>query len=89
MGPVIRPFWDMSIAENLEAFTNGANVHQLPNILQNSFTMVYLDWWRWNYAFLVVLMMFSKSTYLKSLGRLSFLPGLFNINEPVFLERLS
>ena len=28
-------------------------------------------------------MMFSKSTYLKSLGRLSFLPGLFNINEPV------
>ncbi len=36
--PVIRPFWDMSIAENLEAFTNGANVHQLPNIfLQNSF----------------------------------------------------
>ena len=44
--------------------------------------MVYLDWWRWNYA-LVVLMMFSKSTYLKSLGRLSFLPGLFNINEPV------
>ena len=32
---------------------------------------------------LVVLFMFSKSKYLKSLGRLSILPGLFNINEPM------
>ncbi|MDU4028609.1 MAG: PTS sugar transporter subunit IIC [Enterococcus faecalis] len=84
MGPVIRPFWDMSIAENLEAFTNGANVHQLPNI----FTEQFLQWFIWiggagTTLSLVVLMMFSKSTYLKSLGRLSFLPGLFNINEPV------
>lgn len=90
MGPVIRPFWDMSIAENLEAFTNGANVHQLPNI----FTEQFLQWFIWiggagTTLSLVVLMMFSKSTYLKSLGRLSFLPGLFNINEPVILERLS
>ena len=37
MYPVIRPFWDMSIAENLEAFTNGANVHQLPNIFTEQF----------------------------------------------------
>ena len=84
MGPVIRPFWDMSIAENLEAFTNGANVHQLPNI----FTEQFLQWFigiggAGTTLSLVVLMMFSKSTYLKSLGRLSFLPGLFNINEPV------
>ncbi len=84
MAPVIRPFWDMSIAENLEAFTNGANVHQLPNI----FTEQFLQWFIWiggagTTLSLVVLMMFSKSTYLKSLRRLSFLPGLFNINEPV------
>ncbi|HBE9725335.1 PTS transporter subunit EIIC [Clostridioides difficile] len=32
---------------------------------------------------LVVMFMFSKSQYLKSLGRLGFLPGLFNINEPI------
>ena len=30
-----------------------------------------------------VLFFFSKSKYLKQLGRLSILPGLFNINEPV------
>ncbi|WP_369671589.1 PTS transporter subunit EIIC, partial [Enterococcus faecium] len=32
---------------------------------------------------LVVLFLFSKSNYLKQLGRLSILPGIFNINEPV------
>ena len=57
------------------------------------FYRTVLQWFIWiggagTTLSLVVLMMFSKSTYLKSLGRLSFLPGLFNI-EPVILERLS
>lgn len=84
MGPVIRPFWDISIAENIEAFNAGVNAHEMPNI----FTEQFLQWFVWiggagtTFA-LVVLFMFSKSQYLKSLGRLSFLPGLFNINEPM------
>lgn len=32
---------------------------------------------------LVILMMFSKSVQLKSIGRLSFIPGICSINEPV------
>lgn len=84
MGPVIRPFWDISIAENVEAFNSGTAVHDLPNI----FTEQFLQWFVWiggagTTLALVVLFMFSKSKYLKSLGRLSFLPGLFNINEPM------
>lgn len=84
MGPVIRPFWDISIAENMDAFQAGASVHELPNI----FTEQFLQWFVWiggagTTLALVLLMMFSKSKYLRSLGRLSFLPGLFNINEPV------
>lgn len=85
MGPVIRPFWDISIAENMEAFqSSGISEFNMPNI----FTEQFLQWFIWiggagTTLALVVLMMFSKSEYLKSLGRLSFLPGLFNINEPV------
>lgn len=84
MGPVIRPFWDISIAENIEAFTDGASANNLPNI----FTEQFLQWFIWiggagTTLALVILFMFSKSQYLRSLGRLSFLPGLFNINEPV------
>lgn len=84
MGPVIRPFWDMSIAENMDAFQAGVDVYNLPNI----FTEQFLQWFIWiggagTTLALVILFMFSKSKYLKSLGRLSFLPGLFNINEPI------
>lgn len=84
MGPVIRPFWDMSIAENMEAFQASGNAHNLPNI----FTEQFLQWFIWiggagTTLALVVLFLFSKSKYLKKLGQLSILPGLFNINEPV------
>ncbi|MCB5952129.1 PTS sugar transporter subunit IIC [Enterococcus sp. BWT-B8] len=84
MGPVIRPFWDMSIVENNEAFLNGISADELPNI----FTEQFLQWFVWiggagTTLALVLLMVFSKSEYLKSLGRLSLLPGIFNINEPV------
>lgn len=84
MGPVIRPFWDMSIAENMEVFTANGNAHDLPNI----FTEQFLQWFIWiggagTTLALVVLFLFSKSSYLKSLGRLSIIPGIFNINEPV------
>ncbi|HGF8355853.1 TPA: PTS sugar transporter subunit IIC [Enterococcus faecium] len=84
MGSVIRPFWDISIAENIDAFNAGTSAHAMPNI----FTEQFLQWFVWiggagTTLALVVLFMFSKSKYLKSLGRLSILPGLFNINEPM------
>ena len=81
MGPVIR---DISIAENMEVFQSTGNAHELPNI----FTEQFLQWFVWiggagTTLALVVLFLFSKSNYLKQLGRLSILPGIFNINEPV------
>jgi PTS system cellobiose-specific IIC component len=84
MGPVIRPFWDISIAENMDVFQATGNAHDLPNI----FTEQFLQWFVWiggagTTLALVVLFLFSKSKYLKQLGRLSILPGIFNINEPV------
>ena len=84
LGPVIRPFWDMSIAENITAFSEGASANALPNI----FTEQFLQWFVWiggagTTLALVVLFLFSKSKYLKSLGKIGFLPGIFNINEPI------
>ncbi len=84
MGPVIRPFWEISIAENIDVFQATGNAHDLPNI----FTEQFLQWFVWiggagTTLALVVLFLFSKSKYLKQLGRLSILPGIFNINEPV------
>ncbi|KRL11312.1 cellobiose PTS, EIIC [Schleiferilactobacillus perolens DSM 12744] len=84
MDPLIRPFWEVSIATNMAEFTAGTSAHHLSTI----FTEQFLQWFVWiggagGTLALVVLFMFSKSKYLKELGKLAFLPGLFNINEPI------
>ena len=84
MDPIIRPFWEMAIAKNMTEFQAGTNVHHLSTI----FTEQFLQWFVWiggagGTLALVILFLFSKSNYLKELGRLALLPGLFNINEPV------
>ena len=56
MGPVIRPFWDISIAENMEAFQASGNAHELPNILRNNFyngssgSVEPVRPWRWSFC---------------------------------------
>lgn len=84
MDPIVRPFWEMSIAQNMNQFHAGVSATHLPTI----FTEQFLQWFVWiggagGTLALVVLFMFSKSQYLKDLGKLSLLPGLFNINEPI------
>ena len=84
MGPVIRPFWESSIAENMDAFSNHVAATDMPNI----FTEMFLQWFVWiggagATLALVCLFLTSKSVYLKELGKIGFLPGLFNINEPI------
>ncbi len=76
--------WDSAILENMEVFTATGNAHQLPNL----FTEQFIQWFVWiggsgSTLALVIMFMFSKSKFLKELGRLSFVPGLFNINEPI------
>ena len=84
MDPIVRPFWEMSIATNMNQFHAGAAATHLSTI----FTEQFLQWFvciggAGGTLALVVLFMFSKSKYLKDLGKLSILPGLFNINEPI------
>ncbi len=84
LGPIIRPMWDSAIADNMDAFAAGTPASELPYI----FTEQFLQWFVWIGGSgltlpLVCLFLFSKSTQLKQLGRLSIVPGIFNINEPV------
>lgn len=84
LGPIIRPMWDSAILENMEVFAETGDATQLPTL----FTEQFIQWFVWiggagSTLALVVLFMFSKAKYLKELGKLSFLPGLFNINEPI------
>ncbi len=78
---ILSPIFLANIGANAAAYAAGEPV---PNL----FTQPFWDF----YIFiggagatlaLVMLMSFSRATHLKSVGRMSFLPGVFQINEPV------
>lgn len=82
VGSVARPVWLVLLEENMAAAASGAAV--LPNIGPEPF----FQWFIWIGGSgatlgLVILLLFSKSKYLKKLGRASLLPGICNINEPI------
>ncbi|QAT40962.1 PTS sugar transporter subunit IIC [Clostridium sp. JN-9] len=82
VGTVARPIWLTLLDANTKAYASGAAV--LPNIAPEPF----FQWFIWiggsgATVGLVILMVFSKSKYLKDIGRASLLPGICNINEPV------
>ena len=81
VGAVARPLWTMMIEQNGAAVLAG-----LP--APNLFPEQCLQWFVWIGGSgctlgLVVMMLFSKSAYLRDLGRVCIIPGIFNINEPV------
>lgn len=84
LGPIIRPMWDGAILENAELFQNGVSEFELPNIFTEQFYQWYAQMGGTGATLaLAVLLLFSKAAYLKQLGKLSIIPGIFNINEPL------
>ena len=68
----------------MELFQSGTSAFHLPNIFTEQFFQWYAQMGGTGATLaLVILFMTSKSQYLKQLGKLSFLPGIFNINEPM------
>lgn len=83
IGSLARPIWLELLDQNSKALAEGAKI--LPNIAPEPF----YQWFIWIGGSgatlgLVFLMVFkSKSSHLKALGKTAFLPGIFNINEPI------
>lgn len=81
IGSLIRPIWLVLLDQNAAAVAAGT---ALPNIAPEPF----FQWFIWiggagATLSLTALMCFSKSEYLKRVGRFSIIPGIFNINEPL------
>lgn len=81
LSSIMTPIWIMNAEANMVAAQAG---QLIPNIGVKPFifTFIWIGGGGGTLA-LCLLMSFSKSPYLKKLGRLSFLPGFFNINEPL------
>jgi cellobiose PTS system EIIC component len=81
IGSLVRPVWLILLDQNNAALAAG---NAIPNIAPEPF----FQWFIWiggagATLSLAILMCFSKSEYLKRVGRFSIIPGIFNINEPL------
>ncbi len=81
VGSLLRPIWLVLLEENMSVVASGG-------IAQNIGTEGFYDLFMWiggsgGTLALCILFMMSKSEYLKQVGKFSFVPGLFNINEPI------
>lgn len=81
IGSIVRPLWLVLLEQNITEVANGG-------VAQNIGTEGFFDLFIWiggsgGTLALCILFMMSKSTYMKQIGRLSLIPGIFNINEPI------
>jgi len=81
IGSLLRPIWLVLLDQNMAAVANGG-------VAANIGTEGFFDLFVWiggsgGTLALCILFLFSKSSYLKQVGKFSIIPGLFNINEPI------
>lgn len=82
VGAVYNPILKILSAENLEAFRAGT---EIPNIISGSFQDMFATFGGAGstLSLLIAMVLICKSKRIKSLGKLSILPGIFGINEPI------
>ncbi|MEC6747908.1 PTS cellobiose transporter subunit IIC [Marinilactibacillus sp. XAAS-LB27] len=82
VGAVMNPIWLNLTAENATAFASGT---ALPNIINAQFynNFIKVGGAGATLGLALCILMFARSEQYKTLGKLAFVPGLFNINEPL------
>ncbi|MGC5328900.1 PTS cellobiose transporter subunit IIC [Brevibacillus sp. SYSU BS000544] len=84
VGGVLGPIW-LSLMDQNRAVFQANPGGELPNVI----TQQFFDLWIYaggsgaTLALVVLMLFWAKSEQMKSIGRLSIGPGIFNINEPV------
>lgn len=81
LGTIMTPMLQAASLENLELFKQGSEIN---NIITNEFcTYIYIGGAGATLPLAFLMSFMSKSKQVKQIGRLSLVPGLFNINEPL------
>lgn len=85
VGSIARPLWLTLLESNATAAANGVSGTQLPAIAAEPFYQwfIFIGGAGCTIGLAILLITVCKSKYAKDLGRIGFLPCLFNINEPL------
>ncbi|MGL5051879.1 MAG: PTS sugar transporter subunit IIC [Fusobacteriaceae bacterium] len=77
----VRPFWLENQVENINALKEGL---PLPHVItEQFFDMIWMGGAGATLSLLLAIGLFAKSKHIKSVGAISAIPGIFNINEPI------
>lgn len=77
----VRPFWLENQAENIAAFQAGL---PLPHVItEQFFDIVYMGGAGATLSLILAIFLFARSKHVRSVATIGFLPGIFNINEPI------
>lgn len=85
IGGLLRPFWQIALEANATQIAAGVDPSQLANVTPEPF----FQWFVWiggsggTLGLLIAALLVAKSKQVKTITKLSFVPGIFNINEPV------
>ncbi|CAM4062257.1 PTS lactose transporter subunit IIC [Bacillus manliponensis] len=85
LGGIIDPIYLPALEKNIKQFGEGVSAFDVPYIFTKPFfdVFIYMGGSGATLAFLVAIFIVAKSSQLRAMNRVSFTPGLFNINEPV------
>ncbi|MCH4170356.1 MAG: PTS transporter subunit EIIC [Lactobacillus sp.] len=83
--PIFWPYWYPNLNANMAAVAHGATAATAPHYMTEQFFQwfVYIGGAGATLALCILLTFFSKSAMGKMMGKVTIIPGLFNINEPI------
>ena len=84
IGSIVRPMWLMMLDANMAAMADGTPLTQLPYVAPEQFYQWFVTMGGAGVTFVLVFLLFTCcAKYLRDMAKLTFVPGLFNINEPL------
>jgi PTS system, lactose/cellobiose family IIC component len=83
--PIFWPLWYPNLNENMAAISKGATAATVPHYMTEQFFQwfVYIGGAGATLALCILLTFFAKSSFGKTMGKVTIIPGIFNINEPI------
>lgn len=79
VGVVVTPITTLNLALNAEAYAAG---QPIPEIFAGAINSIFGNWLTYT-AILITMLLYCKASQIKSIAKISTIPTIFNINEPM------